>query len=569
MKHRIALLLLALVVTAGQALALPEVVLGPGLNAGRTAYSQSWNRSLSADTLYTLTGLYYVEPTYQLTIEAGTVVKGDTAATLIIKPGAQIHANGTQDAPIVFTSRKAPGSRARGDWGGIIVLGDAPVNKVNPLIEGGIIAGTYGGSDATDDSGELTYVRIEYPGYRFQLNNEVNGLTMGGVGSGTEIHHIQVSYSDDDSFEWFGGTVNAHHLVCFGGTDDEFDTDFGYTGKIQFAFGMKDPNTWDPTGETNGFESDNDGSSTSTATPYTAPVFSNVTLIGPAYNDGLVNNLPVGNRFQYSALIRRSTRLSVFNSVIAGFPWGIRLRDAFTIQWAQNEDLRWENVSIAAWAYPNAASEDSLCVHNCDATSSGGWPGVKQWFIDSDYSNFGADVRNPSSVGFTDMSSFHQPNPVPSAGSELLGSAGWADSFLQDPFFTVTNYRGAFAPGVPMEQQWTAGWTNFNPQYFSTETAAGELPQGFQLAGNYPNPFNPKTEIRFSLPEAASVTLTVFDLQGRQVAELAGGARFAAGENSISWDGKTDAGERAPSGLYLYRVSAGSFSETRKMTLLK
>jgi hypothetical protein len=564
MKHRIALLLLALVVTAGQALALPEVILGPGLDSGRTAYSQNWNRTLSADTLYTLTGLYYVEPSRQLIIEAGTVVMGDTAATLIIKPGAQIHANGTQDAPIVFTSRKAPGSRARGDWGGIIVLGNAPVNKVNPLIEGGIIAGTYGGTNATDDSGEITYTRIEYPGYRFQLNNEVNGLTMGGVGSGTEIHHVQVSYSDDDSFEWFGGTVNAHHLVCFGGTDDEFDTDFGYTGKIQFAFGMKDPNTWDPTGETNGFESDNDGSSTSTATPYTAPVFSNVTLIGPAYNDDLVNNLPVGNRFQFAALVRRSTRLSVFNSVIAGFPWGIRLRDAFTIQWANDELLRWENNSIASFAYVDAAAQAAGTVH--DVTL---WAGVDDWFTDVDYSNIGNDIRNPSAIGFTDMSSFHQPNPVPTVGSELLGSAGWADSFLQDNFFTVTNYRGAFAPGVPMDQQWTAGWTNFNPQYYSTETAAGELPQGFQLAGNYPNPFNPKTEIRFSLPAAAAVTLTVFDLQGRQVAELAGGATFGAGENVISWDGKTDAGERAASGLYLYRVSAGEFSETRKMTLLK
>jgi len=564
MKHRIALLLLALMITAGQALALPEVILGPGLDSGRTAYSQNWNRTLSADTLYTLTGLYYVEPSRQITIEAGTVVMGDTASTLIIKPGAQIHANGTQDAPIVFTSRKAPGSRARGDWGGIIVLGDAPCNKVNPLIEGGIIAGTYGGTDATDDSGEITYVRIEYPGYRFQLNNEVNGLTMGGVGSGTEIHHVQVSYSDDDGFEWFGGTVNAHHLVCFGGTDDEFDTDFGYTGKIQFAFGMKDPSTWDPTGETNGFESDNDGSSTSTATPYTAPIFSNVTLVGPAYNDDLVNNLPVGNRFQFAALVRRSTRLSVFNSVIAGFPWGIRLRDAFTIQWANDDLLRWENNSIASFAYVDAAAQAAGTVH--DVTQ---WAGVDDWFLTVGDNNIGNDIRNPSAVGFTDMSDFHYPNPVPATGSELIGGASWADDFVQDAFFTQVSYRGAFIPDLPMEQQWTAGWTNFNPQGFSTETAAGELPQGFQLAGNYPNPFNPKTEIRFSLPQAASVTLTVFDLQGRQVAELAGGATFGAGENVISWDGKTDAGEQAASGLYLYRVNAGEFSETRKMTLLK
>ena len=174
------------------------------------------------------------------------------------------YALGQKGNPIIFTSNRPAGQRNSGDWGGVLILGRAPVNKVEPLIEGGIIGGSYGGTDPNDNSGVFRYVRIEYPGYRFQLNNEVNGLTMGGVGRGTEIHHVQVSYSDDDSYEWFGGTVDAKYLVALGGTDDEFDTDFGWKGNLQFGFGLRDQNRWDPTGQSNGFESDNDGSATST-----------------------------------------------------------------------------------------------------------------------------------------------------------------------------------------------------------------------------------------------------------------------------------------------------------------
>jgi hypothetical protein len=158
---------------------------------------------------------------------------------------------------------------------------------------------------------------------------------------------------------------------------------------------------------------------------------------------------------------------------------------------------------------------------------------------------------------------------VPQTGSELIGTAAWSDSYLQDAFFTTVNYRGAFDPTLPMDQQWTAGWTNFNPQGWDQDTAADDVASSFRLAGNFPNPFNPKTEIRFSLPETAAVTLTVFDLQGRQVRELGTGAQMVAGSHTLTWDGKSDAGEAVASGVYFYRLSAGEFSQTRKMTLLK
>ncbi len=541
----------------------PETVLGPGLNAGRTSYHQQWNRTLSADTAYVLTGLYYVDSTFSLTIQPGTVVFADSAATLIITRGARIFALGNAAQPVVFTSNKPAGSRIPGDWGGVMILGRAPVNKVEPLIEGGIIGGTYGGTDPADTSGIFRYVRIEYAGYRFQLNNETNGLTMGGVGRGTELHHVQVSYANDDSYEWFGGTVNAKHLVAFGGVDDEFDSDFGWQGKIQFGFGLRDLNNWDPTGESNGFESDNDGSATSIATPYSQSYFSNITLIGPERSDALVGNLPPGNKFQYSALLRRSTGLSIYNSVLAGYPWGLRIRDVNTITHATIDTLQIRNTSIAASQRPSGSST----VHD-----SSQWPGIAAWYNTAAFGNTGSSPRNPSAVGLTDMSNLNSPNPVPAAGSELIGSASFSNPRLSDPFFDAVMYRGAFDPAVPMSGQWTAGWTNFDPQntdYRNTTTGIdgrsgnGITPSEFSLAQNYPNPFNPQTEIVFRIAETGRVRLAVYDIVGREVAVLADDVHDA-GSYAVTFDA-----EALASGTYVYRLTANGFSRTMKMLVLK
>jgi len=567
MRKSFVLLLLALMAmsVAAQADVKPTFILGPGLDSGRTPYYQTWNRTLSADTLYILTGLYYIEPGYQIEIPAGTICQGDTAATLIVKPDAQIFATGTADQPIVFTSLKAPGEREPGDWGGIVLLGNAPTNQDGyPVIEGGLLEGTYGGGaagvgDPDDSSGILRYVRIQYPGYRFQLNNEINGLTMGGVGRGTELHHIQVSYAFDDSYEWFGGTVDAHHLVALGGTDDEFDTDFGYQGRLQFCFGLRDPEYSDPTGQSNGFESDNEGSSSSTADPHTRPVFSNVTLIGPQRTDALP--IPGAETFQFSGVLRRSTQTSIYNSVIAGYPWGFSIRDPFTIQFCLNNTLMMRNVSVTASLIPTG----STSTHD-----ESRWAGVTAWFDTPGFGNIGSTPRLPSTVGFTNMTSLIAPNPAPVPGSELDNSADFTYADLQDPYFTPVTYRGAFAPGVPMDQQWTAGWTNFNPQYYNAQTAAPEgTPVATRLHGNFPNPFNPKTEISFSLPDAASVTLKVYDVTGRLVRELSSDQAFTAGTHTVVWDGRDANAQPMPSGVYFYQMQAGDYRQVRKMTMLK
>lgn len=519
-------------------------------------FNQNVSRTLSPDTLYTLHGLYYVQPGVTLTIPAGTVIQGVPAATLVVKPGSTIMAEGTPSRPIIFTSSKAPGSRLSGDWGGVVILGFARVNQTNPIIEGGIVAeGTYGGTNDNDNSGVFKYVRIEYPGYRFALNNEINGLTLGGVGRGTEIHHIQVSYADDDSYECFGGTVDLHHVVAFGGTDDDFDTDFGYRGKVQFAFALRDPNQWDPTGESNSFESDNDGTGTS-AWPQTAPVYSNVTSVGPLY---VQDPLPVGHRYQHAALVRRNSRTSILNSVIAGFPRGISLRN-LSVTKAQQDTLRFENNEVTG----NYQYATNMIHDRANWNTVAGNAGLGGWFMAR--ANLDTIVRVPAVVGLGATIALNSPDAVPQAGSVLIGSADWSDSYLADPFFQQVGYRGAFDPALPMSGQWTAQWTNFAPQttdYTLPTSPVRGLPALRASLSNQPNPFNPSTTIRFSAPKAGRATLAVFDLRGHKVASLLDG-EIAAGDHSLQFSG-----EGLPSGTYFYRLSGDGYEITEKMQLVK
>jgi hypothetical protein len=568
------LALAGLAATSGSALAgsLPEVVIGPGTGAAvRTPYCQQYDRVLDADTCYVMTGLYYVEPGFTLTIQPGTTVKGHkaTGGTLIITKGAQIFAQGTVHKPIVFTSDQPAGSRAPGDWGGIIVLGDAPVNKVNPVIEGGLILGsclgggtTYGGNDASDNSGILSYIRIEFCGFRFQTDNEVNGLTMGGVGSGTQVDHIQVSYSNDDAFEWFGGTVNCNYLATLGTTDDEFDTDFGFTGHVQFGFALRDPDNSDPTGQSNGFESDNDGSSTSSAVPYTRPIFSNMTLVGPERNNANVP-FPLGETFQYSMLLRRSTRTNIYNSAILGYPWGIALRDTTTQNSALANRLKVRRVSIQATLIPSGSTH----IHQESA-----WANVDTWFATAGWNNIQNATRQPDTILLNDLSSLTNPDPRPKAGSELIASADFTDPDLAG--FVTTNYRGAFAPTslISKEQMWTAYWTEWDPQnqtycdsvavytgVHSDDPAYGTP----SLGQNYPNPFNPMTSIDYRVDTSGLVTLEVYDATGARVRTLVNGVK-KAGKYTASFNA-----DGLASGVYFYRLRATGVDEMKKMVLLK
>ncbi len=281
--------------------------------------------TLTCDKDYILRFSTYVTRGATLTIEPGTRIRGDfeTKGTLVVQPGARIEARGTALEPIVFTS--ASEQPRPGDWGGVILLGEAPINledstgkKMLGRIEGVTSGGDYGGDNPGDSSGVLSYVRIEYAGIELAPNNEINGLTFGGVGRGTVVDHVQVRHPADDCFEFFGGTVDAKYLVCQHPDDDAFDWDYGYQGRLQFLLSQSDPRV---SGGSNGFEGDNDPAGSQNE-PVSGPVIYNVTLCG--------KNRRLESQEHYGLLLRRGSQIRLRNALFMGFGAALDVRDPET-----------------------------------------------------------------------------------------------------------------------------------------------------------------------------------------------------------------------------------------------
>lgn len=385
------------------------------------------DKTLSNANRYLMKGLVTVKAGATLTIEKGTFVMGDNAtkAILLVEAGAKIMAEGTADEPIVFTSQAAEGVRRAGDWGGIIVLGKGPVNFPGGVgnIEGILKTAsgtTYGGGanpDPNDDSGVLRYIRIEYAGVVLSPDNEVNGLTFGAVGRGTKVDHIMVRHALDDCFEFFGGTVDAHHLICQYNQDDGFDFDNGYQGRLQFLVLQQDPKH---PGEDNGFESDNDAAGSANL-PQTNPTVFNVTLCGKdADPDGP----------QFGLLIRRNSLGSYNNMIVGGFESNLDVRQNFspnlTIKgtwfWGAKGSSVVENIAYPETGdtAPNKANDDFSEI---------------DWFKTGSYANkFGSeqpglDCFNASAPGFS-------PDQSVTTGAVAPPSDGFFDA--------SATYMGAF-----------------------------------------------------------------------------------------------------------------------------
>jgi hypothetical protein len=422
---------------------------------------------------YELKGWVYVASGSTLTIEPGTIIKGDkqTEAALIVEPGGKLIAKGTVTSPIVFTSNQAKGSRKPGDWGGLIICGKAPNNQNNDQqIEGGPRT-HHGGTVSDDNSGILSYVRVEFAGYPFQTDKEINGVTFGSVGSGTQVDHVQVSYSNDDSFEWFGGTVNCKYLIAYKGWDDDFDTDNGFSGHVQFGLGVRDPRIADQS-QSNGFESDNcaDGS---TVEPYTKAVFSNITFIGPVGRDNFTNttdfitggiynpnNGSSLGKFQAAMQIRRSSRLSCFNSLAVGYPIGLLLdgEKGNSVAMAKNGTLKLQNVWFSNMTVTGSDANKIYVDELYDATNKAVLDASKPSYSTTYFlAQTGNAVKDLSTLMLTDGASVGA-NYMPLAGSPLLTAATFTDNLLTS-FFTKVSYIGAFAAN----DNWMTGWTNFDP----------------------------------------------------------------------------------------------------------
>lgn len=434
----------------------------------------SANTTWSASKIYLLKGFVFVSNNATLTIEPGTIIKGDKASkgTLVVTRGAKINATGTVDKPIVFTSALAAGARTQGDWGGVILLGKAPVNQGNDVkIEGGLVQPTgkdekayiyYGGTDPADNSGTLKYVRIEFAGIAYSVDNEINGLTMGGVGSGTTLDYIQVYRSGDDAFEWFGGTVNAKHLLAIGSWDDDFDTDFGYSGNVQFALAQRVSTVADQSGS-NGFESDNDGNG-SNLTPKTSAVFSNVTILGPirAANGSFNAN------FQNGAQIRRNSSMSLLNSVITGYPVGIYIDDTkVTTAGATSTNYTAGSLVLANnLIYGTKNTEISVSTAGV-ATALDAAIRANNTFVQGSFGSslFTAPYLYASDFGATSNSTLGTANFTLSATSAAATGASFANAKVSGSFFTQVAYRGAFGT-----DNWATGWAEVDAQTLSYTT---------------------------------------------------------------------------------------------------
>jgi hypothetical protein len=481
------------------------------------------NVYLSSTKKYLLRGFVNVNPPATITIEPGTIIYGekDSKGTLIINRGAKIIANGTRQRPIVFTSQQPAGQRAPGDWGGVIIAGNATINVPGgtATIEGG--TGTiYGGGsnpNDNDNSGILRYVRIEFPGIAFLPDNEINGLILGGVGRGTTIEYVQVSYSGDDSFEWFGGTVNAKYLISYKGVDDDFDTDFGFRGNLQFGLAVRDPNIAD-IGGSNGFETDNDGTGTYNS-PRTLPVISNFTIIGPMRDTSFTQYNP---NFRRGAHIRRASQLSIYNSIVMGFPVGLLLDGSAVRYSATGDTLQIRNSIWAGLRYGNGIT-----------TNQQGF-NAEEWFNTPSFGN--RKYVQPSEVGLIDPFNLTNPNPVPAANSPAATGASFSNPRLSS-FFTQTTYVGAFSPNEP---RWDEGWANYDPQntnYITGVYEEGTTIKKFELYQNYPNPFNPSTSISFLLAENGRTTLKIYNVLGAEIKTLLDSDLEAGKIYTLTFDG--------------------------------
>lgn len=421
----------------------PTVTVDVALSASTT-----W----TADKFYLLKGNIYVQSGVELTIQPGTIILGDkvTKGSLIVSRGAKIHAVGTAAAPIIFTSNAPKNFRNYGDWGGVVLLGKAPNNQsASQTIEGISAAtgdnGLYGGTTEDDNSGEFQYCRIEFAGIALSTDNELNGLTFGSVGSATKVDHVQVSYSGDDSYEWFGGSVKVDHLVAYRGWDDEFDTDFGFHGQGQFLVSFRDPNIADKSGS-NGFESDNNAQGDDKL-PLTSAQFSNVTFFGPysygALSGGAIASSAISANYKRGAHIRRNSALQVYNTLFIG---------------ANVDGVFFENTNAAAIFKGNYIGRITGAAKPTP-TPKGTNP--------YDDSNFATDNLIESPLNKVDLSasfaaftaaapvaSLTTPNPLLASGSQFLTGAVNVPSNL-----TQVTYKGAFDATT----NWATGWTNYDP----------------------------------------------------------------------------------------------------------
>jgi hypothetical protein len=381
--------------------------------------------TMTTDNVYLLRGGVFIgddKATTVLTIEPGVSIYGETSTDgmLSIRRNSRIEAVGTREAPILMTSSKRPGSRARGDWGGLIINGKAPVNSCGSDFAGGVCeafgeggTGFYGGNDPEDNSGTLKYVRIEFAGTLLSPDNELNGIAFQGVGSGTTIDYIQVHMNADDGVEFYGGTATMKHAVISGVGDDMLDWTDGWQGKAQFLVLQQHDDSGD-----NGFEGDNNGEN-NVVTPMSMPTISNVTIIGS----------PESDASDIGMLIREGTGGDFSNIVVTGFNDAcLDIDNDATFANADSGDLVITNTLLDCTSPFESDDDDAAAVSG--------------WFLNQAGNTIGsANLADP----------YNQTSPIYAPRAEIGGGASPADSF-----FDSVSFIGAIG-----SDDWTTGWTSY------------------------------------------------------------------------------------------------------------
>ncbi len=384
-------------------------------------------RVLSADTVYTIEGLVIVDDGGVLRIPAGTLLLGSTTVqptAIIVRQGGRLYSEGTADAPVVMTS--AASTPAKGDWGGVVLNGRSQCNFPAGECVGEGNSGPYGGNVLDDNSGRIVYTRIEYAGFEVSFGNELNALTLNGVGSGTEIHHVQTHYGSDDGFEWFGGTVDAKYLLATGIDDDSFDYSTGWAGRGQFWLAQQEPNGADTGFEVDGNEDDFDYE------PFTAPTIYNVTLIGKGPNGAG----GTAGESTWGMLLRRGTAGHVYNAIVTGFgTGGIDIDNSETVDRIDAGLFSVQNSIVFGNATAFATDDDGIDEEGI--------------LMRAEWNNRTVD---PGLVNPFDRTS---PDFRPAAGSAATNGAATPPN---DDFFTPVDFIGAVGPGAT---EWYRGWTTF------------------------------------------------------------------------------------------------------------
>lgn len=481
------------------------------------------NTTWTTGNVVLLQNKIYVKNNAVLTIQPGVIIRGDfaTQGTLIISKGSKIVAEGSVNSPIVFTSNNSVGNRAEGDWGGLVLCGNGIINQPGGVanIEGLTASADnqYGGNDNTDSSGVLKYVRVEFAGIPLQPNKEVNSFTFGAVGSRTVLDYLQTSFAGDDAFEFFGGAVNAKHLVAFRTLDDDFDTDFGFRGNLQYGLVVRDKDLSDAAGDSNGFESDNEATSPYNSMPKTSAVFSNFTIIGPK-RDGSVA-LPVGEKFERGVYIRRNSGISVFNSLVIGWEKGFHAKDAGTV-----DNFTTNDTSVFAY---NVISADVPAKYVIDATSNA----TLSFYSTIHTGDMNDTLSNVNTINFVN---------------------GFPANLNQVPDFRLQN-SSVVSSGADFSHP------KLGSQSVGIQT--GSIANSLKL---FPNPAGNNFKIKLELAQNEKVNIMMYDITGKRVMAIAENEVLNSGSNTFNIDT-----QNISNGMYLVSFRSENLQETLKVIINK